>query len=76
MISRIQAFKYRCFDRLDIKVGQYHVLAGANGTGKSTLLDIPLLLGDILSRGLIPAFLESPSIAGSPRAQSLQELVY
>lgn len=76
MITRIQAFKYRCFDRLDIKVGQYHVLAGANGTGKSTLLDIPLLLGEILSRGLIPAFLESPSIAGSPRAQSLQELVH
>lgn len=76
MITRIQAFKYRCFDRLDIKVGQYQVLAGANGTGKSTLLDIPLLLGEILSRGLVPAFLESPSIAGSPRAQSLQELVH
>ncbi len=67
---------YRCFDRLDLKVGQYHVLAGANGTGKSTLLDIPLLLSDILSQGLVPAFLESPSIGGSPRAQSLQELVY
>lgn len=76
MITRIQAFNYRCFDRLDIKVDQYQVLAGANGTGKSTLLDIPLLLGEILSRGLAPAFLESPSIAGSPRAQSLQELVY
>ena len=74
MISRIQAFKYRCFEQLDIKVGDYHVLAGANGTGKSTLLDIPLLLGEILSRGLIPAFLESPAIGGSPRAQSLQEL--
>lgn len=76
MITRIQAFNYRCFERLDIKVNQYQVLAGANGTGKSTLLDIPLLLGEILSRGLAPAFLESPSIAGSPRAQSLQELVY
>ncbi|MEO1433801.1 MAG: AAA family ATPase [Cyanobacteria bacterium J06633_8] len=76
MISRIQAFKYRCFEQLDIKVGDYHVLAGANGTGKSTLLDIPLLLGEILSRGLIPAFLESPAIGGSPRAQSLQELVH
>jgi len=50
MISRIEAFNYRCFDRLDIKLGQYHVLAGANGTGKSTLLDIPLLLGEILSQ--------------------------
>ena len=76
MISRIQAFKYRCFEQLDIKVGDYHILAGANGTGKSTLLDIPLLLGEILSRGLIPAFLESPAIGESPRAQSLQELVH
>ncbi len=76
MISRIEAFKYRCFDLLDIKVGQYNVLAGANGTGKSTLLDIPLLIGEILSKGLVPAFLESPSIARSPRAQNSQELVH
>jgi predicted ATPase len=76
MISRLEAFKYRCFERLDIKVGHYHVLAGVNGSGKSTLLDIPLLFSDILLRGLVPAFLESPSIAGSARAQSLQDLVY
>ncbi|MDZ7956070.1 methylation-associated defense system AAA family ATPase MAD3 [Nostoc sp. DedQUE09] len=76
MISRIEAFNYRCFERLDIKLGQYHVLAGANGTGKSTLLDIPLLLSEILSQGLVPAFLEYPSIGGSPRAQNLQELLH
>lgn len=76
MISRIEAFKYRCFDQLDIQVGQYNVLIGLNGTGKSTLLDIPVLLGEMLSKGLVPAFLESPSIAGSPRASRLQDLVY
>ena len=76
MISRIEAFKYRCFEQLDIKVSEYHVLAGANGTGKSTLLDIPLLLGDILYQGLIPAFLETSAIASSPRSQSLQELIH
>ncbi|WP_445626602.1 methylation-associated defense system AAA family ATPase MAD3 [Nostoc sp. DSM 114167] len=76
MISRIEAFNYRCFERLDIKLGQYHVLAGANGTGKSTLLDIPLLLSEILSQGLVSACLESPSIGGSPRAQNLQELLH
>lgn len=76
MISRIEAFKYRCFDKLDIKLGQYHVLAGAIGTGKSMLLDIPLLLGEILSQGLVAAFLESPSIGCSPRVQNLQELLY
>lgn len=76
MITRIEAYKYRCFDKLDIKVGQYQVLAGANGSGKSTLLDIPLLLGDILTRGLTPTFLE-PSLTGeNARAKSFQELIY
>ena len=77
MISRIEAFRYRCFDRLDISVGQFHVLAGANGSGKSTLLDILILLGDVLKRGVTAAFLEDTSpVGGSPRAQSLQELIH
>lgn len=77
MISRIEAFRYRCFDRLDISVGQFHVLAGANGSGKSTLLDILILLGDVLKRGVTAAFLEDPSpVGGGARAQSLRELVH
>lgn len=77
MISRIEAFRYRCFDRLDIKVGNFHVLAGANGSGKSTLLDILLLLGDVLKRGVTAAFLEDTSpVGGSPRAQTLRELIH
>lgn len=77
MISRIEAFRYRCFDRLDINVGDFHVLAGANGSGKSTLLDILLLLGDVLKRGVTAAFLEDPSpVGGSARAQTLQELAH
>jgi predicted ATPase len=56
MISRIEGFHYRCFDRLDLGVESYHVLAGPNGSGKSTLLDIPLLLGDMVSRGIVAAF--------------------
>lgn len=77
MISRIEAFRYRCFDRLDISVGQFHVLAGANGSGKSTLLDILILLGDVLKRGATAAFLEDPSpVGGGARAQSLGELIH
>jgi energy-coupling factor transporter ATP-binding protein EcfA2 len=76
MISRIEAFKYRCFDRLDISVGPFHVLAGANGSGKSTLLDILILLGDVLKRGVTAAFLEDTApVGGAPRAQSLRELI-
>jgi predicted ATPase len=76
MISRIEAFKYRCFDHLDIQMGSYHVLAGPNGSGKTTLLDIPVLLGDMLRRGVAPAFLETPLMGGSARSQSLQELIF
>lgn len=76
MISRIEAYKYRCFDKLDIQVGQYNVLIGLNGTGKSTLLDIPLLLSEILSKGLVPAFLEYPSIPEGPRLKKLRHLLY
>jgi len=76
MISRIQALRYRCFNQLDITWQRYNVLAGANGSGKSTLLDIPQLFSDILSRGLVPAFLETSPALGVPRAQSLRELTY
>src|SRR5436309_15161818 len=76
MISRLQAFHYRCFNHLGLELGPYTVLAGANGSGKSTLLDIPLLFADILSQGLIPAFLEVSPSTNSVRTQSLQELIY
>lgn len=76
MISRIQALRYRCFNQLDITWQRYNVLAGANGSGKSTLLDIPQLFSEILSRGLMPAFLETSPALDAPRAQSLRELTY
>ena len=76
MLTRIEAFHYRCFDHLDISLSNYQLLIGANGSGKSTLLDIPLLIRDLLKHGLIAAFLEKPAAAGDPRANSLQELVH
>jgi len=76
MLTRIEAFHYRCFDHLDINLSHFHVLAGANGSGKSTLLDLPLLLSDLLQRELAAAFLEVPRIAGKPRTHSLSELIH
>ena len=48
MITRLEATRYRCFERLGIDVGDFRVLVGANGSGKTTLLDLPVLLGDLL----------------------------
>ena len=41
MITRIEASRYRCFERLPLDLARYQVLVGRNGAGKSTLIDIP-----------------------------------
>jgi len=77
MISRIEAYNYRCFARLAVDIGRYRVLAGANGSGKTTLLDIPMLLGDLVRAERVgDAFLRPNPRHPSPRATSFGELVY
>lgn len=76
MITRLEATRYRCFERLGVDVGDFRVLVGANGSGKTTLLDLPVLLGDLLRANNISApFMERrPELP--PRAGSLNELVF
>jgi hypothetical protein len=77
MISRIEAYGYRCFPALSIDLDRYHLLAGANGAGKTTLLDIPTLLGDLMRQQRVAAaFLERQSPSAPPRAGSLTELLF
>lgn len=76
MITRLEATRYRCFERLAIDTGSYQVVVGANGSGKSTLLDLPLLLGDLLQqRQVADAFLRRRG-SRAPRATTLEELIY
>lgn len=77
MITRVEAHNYRCFHNLAVDVDEYQVLAGANGAGKTTFLDIPSLLGDLLSTRRVPeAFLERRTAASAPRAHTLKELFH
>lgn len=48
MITRLEAIRYRCFERLAIDLSNFQVIVGANGAGKTTLLDLPVLFGDLL----------------------------
>lgn len=48
MITRIEASPNRCFRRLAVDVGNFCVLVGANGSGKTTFLDLPGSLGNLL----------------------------
>ena len=57
MITRIEAYRYRCFERLDLTLDRFQVFVGPNGAGKTTLLDIPIVLGEMLSaRSIEKAF--------------------
>ncbi|KVL38474.1 methylation-associated defense system AAA family ATPase MAD3 [Burkholderia sp. MSMB1835] len=79
MITRLEATRYRCFERLGIDVGDFRVLVGANGSGKTTLLDLPGLFGDMLdAKNVAEAFMsrKKDRVDLPPRAASLNELVF
>jgi predicted ATPase len=76
MITRLEAIRYRCFERLGIDVGGFQVVVGANGAGKTTLLDLPVLVGDLLrSTNVGTPFMEGQA-GKPPRAGNLNELVF
>lgn len=77
MITRLEAYRYRCFSKLSVDVGEFNILAGANGSGKTTLLDIPVLLGDLITQRVCSkAFLETQPSRRTFRAHTLAELVH
>jgi len=51
LITRVRASNWRNFSTVDIPFGEFSWLVGANGAGKSALLDIFRFLGDICREG-------------------------
>lgn len=77
MITRIEAYKYRCFPALSVELGRYHVLAGANGAGKTTFLDIPVFIGDMIRAWrVLTAVLGRQENRRAARAAALTDLLY
>jgi len=77
MIKRIEAYRYRCFERLDVAFENFQVIVGANGSGKSTLLDIVPLLSDMLRyRRVDSAFFEKTGVHPRARAERAEELIF
>ena len=76
MITRIEAYRYRCFEKLTVDLGPYQVLVGRNGAGKSTLIDIPILLGEMFERQDInePLFVARGS--RPPRAETPLDVLF
>ncbi|MCK5664530.1 MAG: AAA family ATPase [Thiotrichaceae bacterium] len=77
MITRIEAYHYRCFQKLDIALESQHVFAGSNGSGKTTLLDIPSLFSDLVSVSDInDAFFAPVNGRNFSRAVEASELIH
>lgn len=77
MITRIEAYRYRCFKSLNVRMRQFQVLVGPNGCGKTTLLDIPVLLGEMLtSRSIEHAFQGSTDTHLRPRTDYAGDLIF
>lgn len=51
-LRRIRAVNYRCLRDVDVELDEFHVLVGANGSGKSALFDALLFVRDSLLLGL------------------------
>ena len=76
MLTRIEAYNYKCFHRMAVDVAAFNVIAGPNGSGKTTMLDIPTLIGELLdSRRAADPFLR-PREALGPRAERLANLIH
>jgi len=61
MITLIEAKNFRCLRYIRQPLGPFHVLVGANATGKTTFLDVIAFLGSLVSKGLDAAINERTS---------------
>ena len=73
---RIEALRYRSLRHASQALGPFQVLAGPNACGKSTFLDVPAFLGDMLNSDLSTAILGSPRLDIPARAPVARHLVW
>lgn len=52
MITKIEAVNYRCLASVSQTLGNFHVITGPNGSGKTTFLEVPQLMSAFATGGL------------------------
>jgi predicted ATPase len=68
MITLIEALEFRCLRYVRQPISRFHVLVGPNASGKTSFLDVPALLGRLVSEDLDAAVRE--------RTQTFEDLVW
>ncbi len=76
MITRLEATRYRCFERLAVDMTELQIIVGANGSGKTTLIDMPTLIGELLRSDNIASVFTVKQGNRPARASTLRELVF
>ena len=66
MIQRLETLYYQCLRHIEQDLAPFHMLVGANGSGKTTFLDAIAFLGDFVRDGLDAAIYD--------RANDLRDL--
>ena len=69
MITKIEAVNYRCLASVSQTLGNFHVITGPNGSGKTTFLEVPQLMSAFATGGLDDFW----SVA---RAKSFEEILF
>lgn len=69
MITKIEAVNFRCLRNVSQELGNFHVITGPNGSGKTTFLEVPQLLAAFANEGL-------EAVWQAARAQSFEELMF
>ena len=68
MIQRLETLYYQCLRHVEQDLAPFHMLVGANGSGKTTFLDAIAFLGDFVRDGLDAAIYS--------RANDLRDLTW
>jgi predicted ATPase len=68
LITKVEALNYRSLRNVQQELGPFHVLVGANASGKTTFLDVISFLSDLIVKG--------PAEAISKRSRNFQDLVW
>jgi predicted ATPase len=68
MIRLVEAKGFRCLRYVRCEINAFEILVGANGSGKTALLDVIRFLGDLVSRGFEEAIQE--------RGGNLRDLIW
>ncbi len=77
MITKVEAYRYRCFQMLQIDLEKYQVFVGANGAGKSTILDLLNLFSEFLDvKNVSDAFIKPTASHNIPRTSKIEDVIY